>query len=52
MNDLIGAGFALKAVKEPMPQEELLKNNTMMQDELRRPMFLIISADKERASIG
>lgn len=46
MNDLIGAGFVLKAVKEPIPSDEMLKNDSMMQDENRRPMFLIISAEK------
>lgn len=46
MNDLIEAGFVLKAVKEPMPSDEMLKNDSMMQDENRRPMFLIISAER------
>lgn len=46
LNDVIGAGFVLKAVKEPMPAEEMLKNNPLMEDENRRPMFLIISAEK------
>lgn len=50
MNDLIGAGFVLKAVKEPMPSDDMLKNNSMMKDENRRPMFLIISAEKESVS--
>ncbi|WP_057913711.1 class I SAM-dependent methyltransferase [Peribacillus muralis] len=50
INDLIGAGFALKAVKEPMPSDEMLKNNSLMKDEKRRPMFLIISVEKESAS--
>ncbi|GAA0370520.1 class I SAM-dependent methyltransferase [Bacillus horti] len=47
MNDLIQAGFSLTAVKEPAPSDEMLKNNPDMQDETRRPMFLIISATKE-----
>ncbi|MGE7762909.1 class I SAM-dependent methyltransferase [Peribacillus sp. NPDC097895] len=50
INDLLRAGFALKAVKEPMPSEEMLKNNSLMKDEKRRPMFLIISVEKESAS--
>lgn len=45
MNDLIGAGFALKAVKEPGPSEEMLNKNPAYRDENRRPMFLIISAE-------
>lgn len=45
-NDLIGAGFVIKAVREPMPSEEM-KHDPWMKDEDRRPMFLIISAEKE-----
>lgn len=47
MNDLIGAGFALKVIKEPMPSDEMLANDSAMKDENRRPMFLIISAEKK-----
>ncbi|MCR8634573.1 MULTISPECIES: class I SAM-dependent methyltransferase [Paenibacillus] len=50
INDLIGAGFAINAIKEPMPSEEMLKNNSLMEDENRRPMFLIISAEKVSAA--
>lgn len=46
LNDLIAAGFRIKAVKEPGPSEEMLWNVPGMQDELRRPMFLLISAEK------
>ncbi|MNV60199.1 biotin biosynthesis protein BioC [compost metagenome] len=45
-NDLIGAGFAIKAVKEPKPSDEM-SDDPWMKDEDRRPMFLIISAEKE-----
>jgi SAM-dependent methyltransferase len=45
-NDLIEAGFTIKAVKEPKPSEEM-SNDPWMKDEERRPMFLIISAVKE-----
>ncbi|WP_419886490.1 class I SAM-dependent methyltransferase [Paenibacillus sp. B-A-8] len=45
-NDLIEAGFAIKAVREPKPSEEM-KNDPWMKDEDRRPMFLIISAEKQ-----
>jgi ubiquinone/menaquinone biosynthesis C-methylase UbiE len=50
INDLVGAGFVLKAVKEPVPSDEMLKNDPQMKDEERRPMFLIISANKESKS--
>ncbi|MEK5254297.1 class I SAM-dependent methyltransferase [Paenibacillus sp. FSL F4-0125] len=45
-NDLIEAGFAIKAVREPKPSDEM-KNDPWMKDEDRRPMFLIISAEKQ-----
>lgn len=47
INDLIGAGFSIRAIKEPMPSDEMLKSVPEMLDENRRPMFLIISAVKE-----
>ncbi|MCG7343528.1 class I SAM-dependent methyltransferase [Sporosarcina sp. ACRSL] len=46
MNDLINAGFIIKEVKEPIPSEEMLKGIPNMKDELRRPMFLLISSEK------
>jgi SAM-dependent methyltransferase len=46
INDLINAGFIVRTVKEPIPSEEMLKSIAEMKDELRRPMFLIISAEK------
>lgn len=46
LNDLIDAGFMIKVVKEPEPSEEMLESIPEMKDELRRPMFLIISAQK------
>jgi SAM-dependent methyltransferase len=46
INDLISAGFNIRAVKEPIPSEEMLKSIPEMKDELRRPMFLLISAEK------
>ena len=46
INDLLNAGFSVREVKEPIPSEEMLKSNPTMKDELRRPMFLIISAEK------
>ena len=46
INDVIQAGFIIKAVKEPMASEEMINQNPDMKDENRRPMFLIISAEK------
>lgn len=52
MNGLIGAGFSIKAVREPMPSDEMLKSVPEMKDENRRPMFLMISAVKETNSLN
>lgn len=46
MNNLIDAGFSIRAVKEPKPSKKHLKSDPAMKDENRRPMFLIISAEK------
>ncbi|MDQ6422681.1 class I SAM-dependent methyltransferase [Paenibacillus sp. LHD-117] len=45
MNAVIGAGFAIRAVNEPVPADRVLEQPGM-RDELRRPMFLIVSAEK------
>jgi SAM-dependent methyltransferase len=45
-NNLIEAGFRIQAVNEPVPPEEMLKSIPEMKDELRRPIFLMISAKK------
>ena len=41
------SGFEIIAVEEPQPSGELLNTVPGMQDELRRPMMLIISARKK-----
>lgn len=46
MSNLIDAGFTIRAVKEPTPSEKMLREIPGMTDELRRPMFLIISATR------
>ncbi|MFB5089411.1 class I SAM-dependent methyltransferase [Psychrobacillus sp. PGGUH221] len=46
INDIINAGFIVRTVKEPIPSEEMLKSIPEMKDELRRPMFLLVSAEK------
>ena len=47
INNLIMSGFEVEALIEPEPEESMLKNNSEMQDELRRPMMLLISAKKK-----
>lgn len=46
INDLIQVGFTIQAVRESKPSDEMLKNDPLMKDENRRPMFLIVSAEK------
>jgi len=47
INTLIKTGFKITGVVEPEPEKKFLETNTDMKDELRRPIFLIISAKKE-----
>lgn len=46
INGLMKSGFQLTGLVEPEPDERFLKENPAMADELRRPMFLIVSAKK------
>lgn len=46
MNGLLDAGFGIARLAEPQPAQEMLLEDPFMQDETRRPMFLIISAVK------
>ena len=45
MNGLLERGFALTAVEEAMPPREML-DIPGMKDELRRPMMLLVRAQK------
>ncbi|TLG71527.1 class I SAM-dependent methyltransferase [Culicoidibacter larvae] len=44
INTLLQQGFELTAIAEPDPDPELLKVHPEYKDELRRPMFLLLSA--------
>lgn len=46
MNTLLDAGFSIRQVAEPLPAQELLRHYPEMQDEARRPLFLLIAAGK------
>lgn len=46
INGIVDAGFSIKQVSEPVPSKDMLETNPEMKDELRRPMFLMISAEK------
>lgn len=47
INNLIMANFEVTKLIEPKPEESMLKDGSEMQDELRRPMMLLISAKKK-----
>jgi len=46
LNGLLENGFRIRSVVEPKPSEEMIRNVPGMQDELRRPMMLILCAEK------
>ncbi|MEG0668440.1 MAG: methyltransferase domain-containing protein [Clostridium sp.] len=47
INSLIKAGFEIVEINEPEPDPKLSEKYQGMKDELRRPMFIIISAKKK-----
>ena len=46
LSSILQSGFKINACVEPEPSTEMLENFPAMGDELRRPMMLIISAEK------
>lgn len=46
LNTLLGAGFAITSIVEPQPDPRLLDTVPGMGDELRRPMMLLVAAQK------
>ncbi|NLW78129.1 MAG: class I SAM-dependent methyltransferase [Ruminococcaceae bacterium] len=48
LNTLLQTGFAITAVVEPQPPAHLLDTVPGMRDELRRPMMLLVAAQKAR----
>ncbi len=46
INILLQNGFTLKKLIEPQPEEKMIEMNIAMKEELRRPMMLLISAQK------
>ncbi|OMF22533.1 SAM-dependent methyltransferase [Paenibacillus sp. FSL H8-0548] len=46
MNILIESGFRIMKLSEPQPTEDMLASIPEMRDEMRRPMFLMIAAQK------
>lgn len=52
LNAVISSGFAIQQISEPPPSAEALAMYPEMRDELRRPIFLIVSAIKHRFPAG
>ena len=48
LHGLRQAGFNLNDVQEPMPTPQMIAEDEEMRNELRRPMMLIVSAEKPR----
>ena len=46
LGGLLRAGFALTAVEEARPSEDALAHIPGMADEMRRPMMLLVRAEK------
>ncbi|GAE94826.1 hypothetical protein JCM21714_4020 [Gracilibacillus boraciitolerans JCM 21714] len=46
INTLIHSGFSIKEIKESKPSEQMLVKDPTLVNELRRPMFLMIAAEK------
>lgn len=46
INALITAGFSIQQIAEPIPNEEMLQHYAEIRDELRRPIFLLIGAER------
>ncbi len=46
INELLKQGFKILSVKEPIPAASMLERVPEMQDELRRPMMLLVAAEK------
>jgi len=47
LNSLIKKDFGITGIVEPKPSENMLNTVPGMEDELRRPMMLIVSARKK-----
>ena len=47
LKTLLQAGLEIIGIAEPQPDERMLKDVPDMEEELRRPMMLIVSAQKK-----
>lgn len=46
LNIVIDSGFSITQISEPKPSEEIIEKYPEMKDELRRPIFIMVAADK------
>ncbi|WP_264522916.1 class I SAM-dependent methyltransferase [Flavobacterium sp. N502536] len=46
LNMVINSGFSITQIAEPKPSEEIIEKYPEMKEELRRPIFIMISAGK------
>jgi SAM-dependent methyltransferase len=46
LNTLLQAGFAIQQMSELQPNAEMLERNAAWQEEVRRPMFMLVAASK------
>ncbi|REE89036.1 methyltransferase family protein [Paenibacillus taihuensis] len=46
INGLLAAGFSITKLSELQPTKEMIESNPAWQEEVRRPMFLLIAASK------
>jgi len=47
INTLLDCGFQISKLLEPQPSPEMIRQNPEMKDESRRPIFLLIAANKK-----
>lgn len=47
LTELVTAGFVIRQIVEPQPSLRMLENDPGMKDELRRPMMLLVGAEKK-----
>lgn len=46
LNTVINSGFSIKEISEPKPSDAIIEKYAGMKDELRRPIFIMVSAGK------
>ena len=47
INTLLDSNFCIQQISEPKPSDEIIARYPEMKDELRRPIFMMVSATKK-----